>query len=494
MRTAAIGATLGTVRTPQQYLDSLRERRLALYVDGETVADPVTHPKVRPSINAVASTYALAHDAQYRELATAHSDIIDAPVNRFTHLFREPADLVRKVELQRVLGRMTGTCFQRCVGMDGLNALFVATWDAGEQPHARFVRWLAGVQQRDEVVCGAMTDPKGDRSKRPPEQPDSYLRVVQRRDDGLVLRGAKMHQTGAANSHQILVMPGMAMRSGEEDFVVAAALPVDAPGITMVLGRQPSDERKGTIDAGNARFGGQECVVLFEDVFVPWERVFLDGDVSAAATLVDVFSGYHRASYGGCKPGNLDVLVGAVVELTTLMGTRRASHVRDKLIEMTHLTETVHGVGLAASSKSTRHDAGVWQVDPVLANVCKHNVTRMPYEVVRLAEDLCGGLVATMPSLADLDHPRIGAPLRHAVGGKQRARLLRLVEYMSYGAGSIPLRIECMHGAGSPQAQRIVLERHTDWAQRVADARRLAGLEPDQDAPAPTQSDLRSDR
>ncbi|MFZ5482541.1 MAG: 4-hydroxyphenylacetate 3-hydroxylase family protein [Myxococcota bacterium] len=461
------------MRTSDAYLASLRERELNLWVDGERVRDPVDHPKVRPSINAVAMTYALAHDPEHRHLAVAESDVLPGPVNRFTHLFRAPEDLVRKVELQRVLGRLTGTCFQRCVGMDGINALFVATWDAGADAHARFVAWLRGVQARDEVVCGAMTDPKGDRSKRPTAQPDQYLRVVERRADGVVVRGAKLHQTGAANSHQILVMPGQALRPGEEDFAVAVAMPVDAPGVRMVLGRQPSDERKGGPDAGNARFGGQEVVVLFEDVFVPNERVFLDGQLGPCATLVDVFAGYHRASYGGCKPGNLDVLIGASAALATAHGVRGASHVRDKLVEMVHLTETIHGVGLAASQRSKRHDAGVWQVDATLANVCKHNVTRLPYEICRIAEDLAGGAMATMPSVEDVERD----PALAAIFPIERAKLLRLVEYMTYGSGAVPFRIECMHGAGSPQAQRVVLERTTDWEARVKLARGLAGLD-----------------
>lgn len=464
------------MRTVEQYIESLRQRQLVLYVDGQRVADATMHPRVRPAINAVAATYALAHDERYRELATAHSQIIGGPVNRFTHLFTTADDLRRKLELQRVLGRLTGTCFQRCVGMDGLNALFIATWEAGGKWHERFVAWLGEVQRADEVINGAMTDPKGDRSKRPAEQPEHYLRVVERRDDGIVIRGAKIHQTGAANSHQILVMPGMGMRPGEEDFAVAAAMPVDAPGITMVLGRQPSDERKGGPDSGNAIYGGQEVVVLFDDVFVPWERVFLDGQLDAVATLVDAFAGFHRASYGGCKPGNLDVLIGAATLLADEHGIRKAAHVRDKLVEMAHLSETIAGLGLGASAKATQHEAGIWQVDPVLANVCKHNVTRMPYEVVRLAEDLAGGLMATMPSMAELDHPEYGEALRTVVGSRPRAAALRLVEYMSYGSGSVPLRIECMHGAGSPKAQRIVLERRIDWTARVEAARRLAGL------------------
>jgi 4-hydroxybutyryl-CoA dehydratase/vinylacetyl-CoA-Delta-isomerase len=269
----------------------------------------------------------------------------------------------------------------------------------------------------------------------------------------------------------------MTLRPGEENFAVAAALPVDAPGVTMVLGRQPSDERKGGPDAGNLRFGGQEVVVHFDDVLVPHEHVFLDRDLGAAAALVDAFAGYHRASYGGCKPGNLDVLIGATADLADRHGVRSAPHVRDKLVEMSHLTETVHALGLAASHKASRHGAGVWQVDPLLANVCKHNVTRIPYEIARIAEDLAGGLVATLPSLGDLEHPRIGALLREAVGSPARAKMLRLVEYMTYGAGSVPFRIECMHGAGSPAAQRIVIERGTDWEGRMAQARRLAGLE-----------------
>lgn len=464
------------MRTADDYVRSLADRDLVLWVDGRRVADPTTHPKLRPAINAVAATYALAHDDRFRALATAHSDVIGGPVNRFTHLFGAADDLRRKLELQRVLGRLTGTCFQRCVGMDGLNALFIATWEAGREPHERFVQWLAGVQRRDEVINGAMTDPKGDRSKRPGAQPEQFLRVVERRAEGVVLRGAKIHQTGAANSHQILVMPGMAMRPGEEAFAIAAALPVDAPGVTMVLGRQPSDERKGGPDAGNARYGGQEVVVIFEDVLVPWDHVFLDGQLGPCATLVEAFAGFHRASYGGCKPGNLDVLVGAASLLAREHGVHQASHVRDKLVEMAHLTETIHGLGLGASAKATRHGSGVWQVDPVLANVCKHSVTRLPYEVVRLAEDLAGGLLGTMPSLADLEHPELGAALRTVVGSDARARTLRLVEWMSYGAGSLPLRLECMHGAGSPQAQRIVLERGIDWAAKVRAARRLAGL------------------
>ncbi len=465
------------MKTATEYIDSLRRRNLDLWIDGERVDNPVDHHMIRPSIESVAMTYRLAHLDETVRLATAHSELTGTRVNRFTHLFASPDDLVDKVSLQRILGQATGTCFQRCVGMDALNALFIATWEAGPEKHERFVKWLTEVQVSDEMLCGAMTDAKGHRRKRAAEQPDAFLRIVERRADGIVVRGAKLHQTGGANAHQILVLPGGTYREGEEDFALAAAVRADAPGVTMLLGRQPSDKRRGSPDAGNFTFGGQEVVVWFEDVFIPTEHVFLDGDVTAAATVLTAFAGFHRSSYGGCKPGNFDVLTGAVAQLAEDCGVSRHAAVRDKLIEMTHLTETIHGLGLAASHKSTQHVSGVWQVDPLLANVCKQNVTRLPYEITRIAEDLAGGLLATMPGLGSFDHPKLGAIMNNITGGKRRAKLMRLVEYMTYGSGAVPLRIECMHGAGSPQAQRIVIERTADWTGRMASARKLAGLE-----------------
>lgn len=479
-----------TMKTVDQYLDSLKARNVRLFVRGQLVEDPVGHPLVAPSVRTVAETYRLAHEPEYRELFTAHSRFIDAPVNRFTHIFEAPDDLTKKVLMQRTLGRYTGTCFQRCVGMDALNALYATThaMDArdGTQFHGRFVEFLRHVQREDLVLCGAMTDPKGDRRKAPLEQPDMYLRIVERRPSSIVVRGAKMHQTGVVNSHMIVAMPGRALSPDEADFAVAFAIPVDAKGITLVYGRQPSDDRRAgcDIDQGNARYGGQEAIVLFEDVEVPLDHVFMAGQTGWAAPLVDMFAGYHRQSYGGCKPGNGDVLIGAAALLAKLNGVEKVPHVRDKLIEMTHLNETMHAGGLACSSKCTRTPAGTYMVDPLLANVTKQNVTRMPYEMARLAEDIAGGLLVTLPSAEDFDHPEVGPLLRRYVQGatgsdEDRRRVLRLVETMTIGATAVAFRTESMHGAGSPQAQRMRIEQQGDFDAKIADAKRIAGIRGD---------------
>ncbi|MGE5185852.1 MAG: 4-hydroxyphenylacetate 3-hydroxylase family protein [Acidobacteriota bacterium] len=469
------------MKTVEQYLASLESRRVRLFVRGELVAHPIEHPLIAPSVRTVAETYRLAGEPEQRELFTAHSRFIDAPVNRFTHIFESPDDLVKKVTMQRVVGRFTGTCFQRCVGMDALNALYTTTH--GTAYHARFVEFLKHVQREDLVLCGAMTDPKGDRRKAPHEQPDMYLRIVKRTKHSLVVRGAKMHQTGVVNSHWIVAMPGRSLTADEADFAVAFAVPVDAKGVTLVYGRQPSDDRRlgCDIDQGNARYGGQEAIVLFEDVEVPLDHVFMAGETERAAPLVDVFAGYHRQSYGGCKPGNGDVLIGASALLAKLAGVDRAPHVRDKLVEMTQLNETMHAGGLACSTKCTKTPAGTYMVDPLLANVTKQNVTRMPYEMARLAEDLAGGLLVTLPAAEDFDHPEVGPLLRKYVQGatgsdEDRRRVLRLVETMTIGATAVAFRTESMHGAGSPQAQRMRIEQQADFDAKIGDAKRIAGV------------------
>jgi 4-hydroxybutyryl-CoA dehydratase/vinylacetyl-CoA-Delta-isomerase len=477
------------IRTGDDYIESLRNRELTVFLLGEKVGEPVDHPIIRPSINALAATYDLAVDDP--DLATAPSSIVDAPVNRFLHVTESADDVVAQNKMQRRLGQITGTCFQRCVGMDAINSTFSVTYDIdaaqGTDYHLRFKTWLAEMQRMNYVIGGAMTDPKGDRSKTPSEQsdPDMYVRVIERRDDGLVIRGAKAHQTGAINSHWFIVMPTIRLQEADRDYAVTCAVPVEAPGLTYIYGRQSCDTRildGGEIDAGKATFSGQEAMIILEDVFVPWENVFMDGEYEFAATLVERFTSYHRRSYV-CKSGVGDVLIGAAALAAEYNGVERASHIKDKLVEMNHLNETIYGGGIAASHESFQTDAGNWENDGLLANVCKHNVTRFPYEIGRLAQDLAGGLMVTMPSQQDFDHPEAGPILHKYLQGaddvttEDRMRILRLIENMTLGRNAVGYLTESMHGAGSPQAQRILIGRQSDMEGKKAMARQLAGID-----------------
>jgi len=471
-----------------EYIESLRGRKLNVYLMGERVDEPVDHPIIRPSINAIAKTYDLAN--QESELASAVSSLVGGRVNRFLHISASPGDLVMQNKMQRRLGQLTGTCFQRCVGMDALNSLHSVTFDLdakyGTDYHARFTTFLARMQHANFVVGGAMTDVKGDRGRSPSQQadPDLFLHVVRRTHEGVYVSGAKAHQTGCINSHWLLVMPTMRMEATDSDYAIVGAVPVDAQGITYIYGRQSCDSRSaeaGGIDAGNAQFSGQEAMIVFEEVFIPRELVFLDGEFEFASTLVERFTCYHRRSYV-CKSGVGDVLIGAAATIADHNGVERASHVRDKLVEMTHLNETIYGTGIAASHQGVAMKSGAYLPDEMLANVCKHHVTRLPYEIGRLAQDLAGGLMVTLPSEYDLRHETIGPLIekylkgRPEVSTENRIRILRLVENLTLGRNAVGYLTESMHGAGSPQAQRIQIARAMQVEFKKELAKVLAGI------------------
>eukprot|EP00929_Paragymnodinium_shiwhaense_P042861 TRINITY_DN22113_c0_g1_i1.p1 TRINITY_DN22113_c0_g1~~TRINITY_DN22113_c0_g1_i1.p1 ORF type:complete len:611 (+),score=151.48 TRINITY_DN22113_c0_g1_i1:78-1835(+) len=485
---ASGGGKLPKIHTAEDYIASVRNRNLKVYLFGELVKEPVDHPIIWPSVNAMAETYRLGVEAPELGAAETFSGF---RASRFLHIAESAQDLVRQSHMQRELGRRTGTCFQRCVGQDALNSSWSTTYDIdkkyGTNYHERFKRFVAHMQENNFVVGGAMTDPKGDRSRSPSQQidPDLFTRVHERRPDGsVVLRGAKLHQTGTINSHWMIVMPGQRLEPADKDYAILCAVPVTAPGITYIYGRQSCDLRAmegGEIDQGNAKFGGQETTVIFEDVVVPAEHVFMDGEVDFAQLLVERFTAYHRRSYI-CKAGLGDVLVGAAATISEYQGTAKASHIRDKLVEMVYLNENIAGTALAASSGGHATPSGNYLPDVLLANVCKHNVTRFPYEIARLSQDLAGGLLVTLPSDKDFKHDVAGPLLDKLLATKKgvtvenRRRILRLIENMTMGRNAVGYLTESLHGAGSPQAQRVLIQRLANLSDKMELAKRLAGV------------------
>ena len=470
--------------TGEEYIESIRKLNMEIYMFGKRVENPVDDPILRPSLNSVRMTYDLAQLPEYEDIMTAVSPETGKRINRFTHIHRSTEDLIKKVKMQRLLGQQTAACFQRCVGMDAFNAEYSTTYEMdqkyGTHYFENFKNFMFYCQENDLTVDGAMTDPKGDRGLAPHAQadPDMYLHIVERRPDGIVVRGAKAHQTGIINSHEVIVMPTCSMGPDDSDYAVSFAVPVDTKGIFMVIGRQSCDTRKregSEMDVGNAEFGGVEALVVFDNVFVPNDRIFMCGEAEYAGMLVERFAGYHRQSYGGCKVGVGDVAA-------DYNGAARASHIKDKLIEMTHLNETLYCCGIACSAEGHPTESGNYIIDLLLANVCKQNVTRFPYEIVRLAEDIAGGLMVTAPSEADFRDDKLGPYVDKYLRGvadvstENRLRILRLIENLSLGTAAVGYRTESMHGAGSPQAQRIMISRQGNLAMKKKLAKKIAHI------------------
>ena len=476
----------------KEYVASLKSLGLEANVMGKTIRDLPDHPLVNPSVCAVASTFDCAFDDKTQSLFRTRSSLSGEEINRFTHLHQSTEDLIKKVMMQRHCGNVTACCFQRCVGMDAANAVFSVTYECdqehGTNYHQRFREYWTRIQLEDLVVDGAMTDPKGDRGKRPKDQadPDLFLRVVGRKRDGVIVRGAKLHQTGMINSHEIIVMPTASFTQGEEDWAICFAIPTNTPGIKYIYGRQASDTRKlertDRLDAGNPTYGGQEVMTVFEDVFVPEERIFLNGEVDLSGRLVERFAAYHRQSYGGCKVGVGDILIGATALIARMNGVENASHIRDKIVEMIHLNETLFSCGIACSALGHRTKAGNYEVDLLLANVCKLNITRFPFELARLATDIAGGLLGTMPSAQDMDDPIAGPYIKKYLAAAKgvdvvdRVKVLRLIENLVVGAGAVAYLIESVHGAGSPMAQRIMIGRQGEIENKINRVKSLLNI------------------
>jgi 4-hydroxybutyryl-CoA dehydratase/vinylacetyl-CoA-Delta-isomerase len=356
----------------ESYLKSISDRNLKIYLMGELVEDPLSHPIIRPSIEAMAETYELAVNDP--GLGSVKSPYTGESINRFLHIAESNEDLYLQNKMQRKLGQLTGTCFQRCVGMDAFNALHSVTFEIDEKYstkyHKNFINFLTEMHKSNLVIGGAMTDVKGDRSKLPHEQEDEdlYLRIVDRDENGVYVKGAKAHQTGCINSHWMVVMPTLRLTEKDKDYAIVGAIPVDAEGITYIYGRQSCDTRSmepGEYDVGNKYFAGQEAMVIFDNVFIPNELIFMNGEFDFSSILVERFTTYHRRSYV-CKAGVGDVLIGAAATIAEYNGVENASHISDKLVEMNKMNETIYATGIASSLQGSKTKSGNYINDDLL--------------------------------------------------------------------------------------------------------------------------------
>ena len=475
------------MKTVEQYLESLRKLKPTVYMFGEKLEDPVSNPRILAGINATGATYELADNQKYRELFSAISPLTGDRINRFTLTPQCIEDLVKRVKINRLLGSYVGTCHQRCTGLDCLCTLSIVTYDIDRKYEThyydRFKEFLKYIQVNDLTGNASVTDVKGDRSLSPHEQDDKdmYLRVVDRSKKGIIVRGAKVHQTGSLSAHEVIVLPTRALQKGDEDYALAFAVPSDTKGLIHVVGRNSLDTREiEGVDCGNIRYSKYCPTIIFDEVFVPWERVFMCGEVEFAAEMVSRFSAFHRQSHGGCKSGKIDAMTGAALLMMDYNGTAKATHHKEKIIEMIHTAETIYGCSLAASYEGRREPSGTFFIDPVLANASKIHEGKQMSEMVRLLIDVSGGFVADLPSERDFDSPRIGSLLKKYMKGavgvpvENRIKMLRLVEKMAMESADT---VSDIHGGGSPAAHRLTLFRESDTEYKKQCAKRLAGIE-----------------
>ncbi len=473
------------MRTSKEYVEKLRKMRENVYIDGELVERD--SPQLLPSIKVLSKTFDLTRDPEFKDLITATSHITGEVINRFTHTSRSSDDLLKKQRMIRKACHLTGGCIQRCMGCDAVNALSFVSYEVdkayGTEYHKRFMKYLEYFQKKDLTAAAAQTDVKGNRSLRPHEQKDAdlYVRVVEKGKDGIVVRGAKNHITMAPVADEIICLPTRAMKEEDEDYAVAFAVPADSEKVKLITHVANPRSRK-VFKAPIAEFGFADSFVIFDDLFVPSERVFMCGEWPFAALLAHSFALFHRHSYTGCKPAVTDMVTGASALVAEYQGIARKPHVRSKLAHLASVAELVYGAGIASAVEGQQHDSGTFIPNTVYANVGRRHAGLNIYHEIEILTDLAGGLPATLPFEGDFVNPDTKRYLekyimrKEGVPAEKIHLCFRLLSDMLCSSLSGVSAVAGVHGGGSPIMEEIVIAATYDFDEKKKVAKYLAGI------------------
>jgi 4-hydroxybutyryl-CoA dehydratase/vinylacetyl-CoA-Delta-isomerase len=473
------------LRTRAEYLASLKRLRPNVFKFGEKIDDVTTHPATRRVVESHARAYDAAHNPSLADLYTTASSLTEGKIHRHNSLMRSMEDVVANSKFKREMYRMTGTCTGAlCAGWNAMNTLWAVTHEIdaalGTDYHRRIKEYVLRAEAEGWTLSGALTDAKGDRSLKASQQPDpdSNLRISEVRENGVILRGAKCMICGVAAANEIFLLPGAAYGEADRDYALACAIPRDAEGLTIIETRRPSDSRE--MEEGfdlPLETGITQAYLIFEDVFVPKERVFLCKEYAYTGKVIQYFTAIYRACIGACVAGQGDVMIGAGVLMARANGLS-ARTFTPKFVEMAVNNETTFTMGVGSIALGGRHPSGIWVPDSLTSHINKIHVATLPYETKRLCQEIGGGIVETgcLPSYRDFMDPQYGRLVQKYVkagpcSAEARARAARLAEWLTLGAG-VP---GCMHGGGSPDGARLVVrsllptEKYAQMARKLAE-------------------------
>ncbi len=474
------------IRTRADYLDSLKKLRPNIYKFGERINDVTTHPATRRVVESHARAYDGANDPNRSDLFTTNSVLTGEKIHRHNSLMQSAEDVILNSKLKREMFRLTGSCTGAlCAGWNAMNTLWAVTQDVdrdlGTDYHPRLKNWILQAESAGWTIAGALTDAKGNRSLKASQQLDldANLRIAEKRSGGVVLRGAKLMICGVAASNEIFLLPGTSYGEADKVFALACAIPRDVEGLTIVETRRPSDtrEQEDGFDIPTET-GITQAYLIFEDVFVPQERVFLCQEFAYTGKIIQIFTAIYRACIGACVAGQGDVMIGAAILMARANGLPSRTF-SSKFVEMAVNNETTFAMGIGSIALGSRHPSGTWVPDSLTAHANKVHVATLPYETKRLCQEIGGGMVETgcFPSYRDFMDSRYGPWVQKYVKAGScspvaRARAARLTEWLTLGAG-VP---GCMHGGGSPDGARLVVRSMTPMEKYAALAKNLAGI------------------
>jgi 4-hydroxybutyryl-CoA dehydratase/vinylacetyl-CoA-Delta-isomerase len=472
------------LKTREDYLAALRKLRPNIYKFGELIEDVTTHPATKRTVESHALNYDAANDSELEDIYSTTSTFTGDKILRWNSMMQSTDDLIGNMRMKRQNYRRTGSCTGAvCVGWNAMNVMWAVSSEIdkahGTDYQQRLRNWILAAQSKGLTVAGALTDAKGDRSLKPSQQPDpdTNLRITEVREDGIVIRGAKLMICGTAASQEIFLLPGSIYGESDQDYSLACVVPRDIEGLTIVEATRPSDRREleDTADVETPDTGVTQGWLLFEDVFVPNERVFMCKEYKYTAKLIQYFTTNYRACIGACVSGQGDVMIGASVLMARLNGLS-AKTFTNKLVDMSINNTITYGLGAGACALGFKHPSGSFFADSHTAHTNKVMVATLPYEVKRLTQEIGGGIVETgcMPSYKDFTNPQYGHLIQKCLkagagSAESRFKAARLSEWLTIGSG-VP---GCMHGGGSPDGAKLVvrfttpLEEYADYARKI---------------------------
>ncbi len=485
------------MRTKQEYIAGLAKMGRNVYFDGEKI-DRDCELQM-DCLNVIGTTFDEAEKPENADLMTATSHLTGHTINRFTHIHQNTNDLHKKQDMTRFLCQKVGGCIQRCMGIDATNAIYNVSYEADKQNkgttnyHENFKKWLVRFQDEDLVGCCAQTDVKGDRMKRPADQknPGAYLHIKERLADGIVVEGCKLHISEASVADEVLVVPTRALRPEDSDYAVAFAVPGDWEGLKHVV--TIHNLRPREVYKRGFTIGATDSYLIFEDCFVPWERVFLAGEHLHGGVLALLFALFHRHSYSGCKPAIGDVILGTAALAAEMNNIHKTPHVREKLAEIILTGELGYAAGYTASDLGKPevyipgvgfmpYGPGSYIPHSIYCNVGRCLTGEAVYREAEILCDISGGVVATFPHEKDFANPETGELLMKYternpdVPVEDQAQFWRYLGDILCSASGGIMNIGNYHGGGSPIMEQIAITTQYDIESRKKLVRGLAGM------------------
>jgi 4-hydroxybutyryl-CoA dehydratase/vinylacetyl-CoA-Delta-isomerase len=476
------------LKTPQQYLETLKDGRV-VYCDGKRVPDVTKHPILNITNHWVAMDYVMSNDPKYQDLLTD----IDADGDRVAFALqpqRTREDLLRLREVVKLWARATfgkppGAKF---VAKDGLNAVTVVSRRVDKKYGTNYAgnveSYRKYLQKNDLAFAMALTDVKGDRNLSPSQQvqhKDFYVRVVEERPDGIVVSGAKTHISNVPAVNEVLVAPCHAMKEEDKDYAVAFAIPVNTKGITMISAEPEVAEDYDLFDhpiAGSVYIN--DALIVFENVFIPKERIFLKREWEFAGQVAYMFANFHRLSAETYKAVELEIVTGAATLMAEYNGIEKKAHVRDKLTWLAMYTEMIETLGKAAVEHCIKEaDSDLVYPNPLIANICKYQFADNWHTATKYVQDIAGGIVATAPSAKDFYNPETRRFIEKYLAGSAKAstedrlRVIKLVKDMTSSYEDVLT----IHAEGSLEAQKLSVLQLADFDRYKAAAMRAAQVE-----------------